>query len=86
MKMNKTDFINELAKQLPYSKEKCAVINDVLENNFFISRKNKAKIITELTQRLKVDDIEADKIYNVAVSIINQEIKNRLKHPFQSKD
>lgn len=85
-KMNKTGFVDELAKQLKYSKAKCEVINEILENNFFISRQSKDKIITELKQRLEIDEKEADKVYNTAVEIINDEIRYKLRHPFRSKD
>lgn len=86
MKMNKSDFIRELEEKLGYSEEKCIIINDVLESNFFISKKNKEKIITKLIEKLEIDEIEANKIYNTSVSIIASEIKNKLKHPFRSKD
>lgn len=84
--MNKTDFINELSKQLSYSLDKCVIVNDILENNFFISRKNKDKIIAELMQRLEIETEESIRIYDIAIAIINEEIKNKLKHPFKNKD
>ncbi len=43
--MNKKEFIDELSKRLSYPKEKCIMINDILESNFFISKKNKDKVI-----------------------------------------
>ncbi len=43
--MNKKEFISELSKRLSYPKEKCFTINDILESNFFVSKKNKDKII-----------------------------------------
>ncbi len=85
MKMNKNEFLSELAKQLSYSKEKCLMINDILESNFFISKKNKDKIIDEFMQKLKVSNEEALKIYDIAVKIIKDEVKNKLKHPFQNQ-
>ncbi len=86
MKMNKTEFINELSNQINYPLEKCVLINDVLENNFFISKKNKDKIIMDLIQKLEVDKEEADCIYNTAAKIIVSQIKNKLKHPFKDQD
>lgn len=84
--MNKTEFIQKLSEVLSYSKEKCTIINDILENNFFISKKNKDKIVSEFIQELNVDEKEANKIYNTATKIINDEIKNKLKHPFRGKN
>ena len=51
MKMNKRDFINKLSIELSYSKDKCSIINEILENNFFISKKNKDKIIEEFIHK-----------------------------------
>lgn len=84
--MNKTGFINELSKQLSLSVEKCAVINDILEENFFISKKSKPKIVDELMRRLDISSDSAENIYDVSVKIVNDEVKNKIKHPFGNKD
>lgn len=84
MKMNKTKFISELSKRLSYEEEKCIIINDILENHFFLSKKNKDKIIEALMEQLEIDKDEATIIYETAVKIVNEEIKNKLKHPFGS--
>lgn len=86
MNMNKTEFIDELSNQLSYPQERCIIINDILENNFFISKNNKDKIIEELTQALNVDNEEANKIYDIAVKIVKDEVKDKLKHPFRNQD
>lgn len=85
-KMNKKDFILKLADKLNYSEDECVIINDILENNFFISKKNKDKIIGELIIKLNIAYDEATNIYDVAVKIINDGIKDKLKHPFKSID
>lgn len=84
--MNKEEFILELSKRLEYSNDKCILINDVLENNFFISRKNKDKIVDDLILKLGIDYDEAAHIYDVAVMIIKEEVGNKLKYPFKSLD
>lgn len=84
--MNKAGFINELSKQLSLSVEKCAVINDILEENFFISKKSKPKIVDELMRRLDISSDSAENIYDVSVKIVNDEVKNKIKHPFGNKD
>lgn len=86
MKMNKAGFINELSKQLSLSVEKYAVINDILEGNFFISKKSKPKIVDELIRRLDISSDSAENIYDVSVRVLNSEIKNKLHHPFGRKD
>lgn len=86
MKTNKKEFILKLEKELNYPEDKCIIINDILESNFFISKKNKDKIIKELVTKLNIENEKATDIYNIAVKIINDEIKNKLKHPFKSHD
>ena len=76
--MNKHEFINKLSKELNYTEEKCIIINDVLENNFFISKKNKDKIISELVLKLEVSLEDANKIYETCVKIITEQIKNNV--------
>lgn len=85
MKMNKSEFIDTLSKRLSYSKEKCIIINDILERNFFISKKNKNKIIENFIQKLELSETEANYVYDVAVKIVNDEIKYKLKHPFKNQ-
>ncbi len=86
MTMNKHKFIEELFLQLGYSQDTCNMINDILEKNFFISKKNKDKIIMDLKDALDIKEEEAKHIYHVAIKIIEEEIKRKLKHPFQNQD
>lgn len=86
MKMNKKIFIEELSKKLNYEEEKCIVINDILENNFFISKSAKDKIVNELEEKLNISFEEASNIYEVATSIIKEEVKEKIKHPFKNQD
>lgn len=37
--MNKEKFIERLSKQADLTKEKAILVNDILENNFFISKR-----------------------------------------------
>lgn len=84
--MNKTKFIDKLSITLSYPKDKCLIINDILESNFFLSKSNKDKIIKELTSTLDITSKEANNIYITATSIIKEELTNKLKHPFKSQD
>lgn len=86
MKMNKKEFINNLMIELGYNEEKSTIINDVLENNFFLSKSKKDAIVEELQHRLEVDYQEALNVYNTAISIIKDKIKDQLKHPFKGKE
>ena len=84
MQMNKKEFLEKLSSETGYSMEDTIIINDILERNFVISRKSKDKIITDLINTLKVDEDEANRIYEISSSIIAKAIKNRLIHPFGS--
>ena len=83
MKMNKQGFIEELVKQTGYNKGKCIIINDSLEDNFLFGKNNKVKTINALMNNLKVDEEEANRIYDITISIIKNAIKNKIKHPFK---
>lgn len=84
--MNKTEFIKELSDRLSYNEEECTIINNILEENFFISKKNKDKIISEIVLKLDIDIDEATRIYELSKKIINENIKDKMKHPFKGKD
>lgn len=86
MKMNKREFIKELEKELSYPNEKCVMINEILEQNFFIRKENREKTVEELIKELNIKREEAARIYDTATNIIKDEIKNKLKHPFRSQD
>ncbi len=74
-RMNKKEFINELSNQLSYSKEQCLLISDILEDNFFISKSNKDKIIESFVETLHIEKEAAKKVYDIVATIIKEEIK-----------
>lgn len=61
-------------------------INSIIEDTFFIGKKNKEKMIADFKEKLNVDEEEANKIYETAIEIISKGIKDKLKHPFKSQD
>lgn len=83
--MNKSTFIKELSILTNLSEEDSMIVNDILENNFFISKKNMKKIIEEIVVKLDVNFEEARNIYDISIGIVNNEIKKKLKHPFINK-
>ena len=83
--MNKSDFIKQLSKQTNYSETDCVIINDILENNFFISKNSREKIISEIAIKFNTNREEASNIYDIAKEIINNQIKRKLHHPFGSR-
>ena len=84
--MNKNGFIEELIKQTGLSKEECILINDCLEENFIIGKKNKEKTIKLLIERLNIDEEKANELYNISSSIMAKAIKDKIKHPFKGND
>ena len=84
--MNKHLFIEELSKETNLDYDTCSKINDILEHNFFISKKNKDIIITAIVSEIGVDEEKANEIYSSAVSILNRELKDKLLHPFRGQD
>ncbi len=86
MKMNKTKFIETLAKELNCDIEYSRRINDILEENPLIGKKNKEKTVNTFIVELNIDKEEAEKIYEVACSIASSAIKEKIKHPFRNLD
>lgn len=84
--MNKSGFIKELSIQTGYDKEKCILINDIIENYFIFGRKNKLKIIKDLQIKIGLNEDDSENVYDIAMKIITKGIKNKLKHPFKSQD
>ena len=82
-KLNKTKFIEKLQETLNIKENDAIIINDVLENNNIIGKKNKQKIVNELMEKLKTDETEANKIYETTMQIITTAIKNKIRHPFK---
>lgn len=83
--MNKEKFVKELEKVTGLDKEKCLIVNAILESTFIIGKKNKEKIISDIVEQLKLSDFEAEKIYESAMSILGSGLKDKLKHPFGSQ-
>lgn len=84
--MNKTGFIKELSKQTGYDEKKCILINSIMEDYFIFGRKNKDKIIQDLQVKANLSEDDSENIYDIAIKIITGGIKDKLKHPFKSKD
>ena len=81
-KMNKTKFIEKLQHETNYSKERCILINNILEQNCIFFKGNKTKIIDNLNLENFTED-ESENIYDICMKIIKHEIKNKIKHPFK---
>ncbi len=86
MKMDKKEFIEKLSKQTNYDERKCNLINSIIEDTFIIGKKSKEKMIVEFKEKLKIEEQEANKVYEIIMQIIGTGIKDKLKHPFKNQD
>lgn len=84
--MNKEKFMKELERVTGLDNEQCIIINNILESNFIIGKKNKEKIISDISKQLDLTTTKAEKIYESSMSIIGSGVKDKLKHPFRSQD
>lgn len=86
MKMDKKEFIEKLSKQTNYDERKCNLINSIIEDTFIIGKKSKEKMIVEFKEKLKIEEQEANKVYEIVMQIIGTGIKDKLRHPFKNQD
>ena len=66
--------LKELTKR---SDEEVAIIDEILNNHFIIGKNNKEEIIADFKEKLKINDEEADNIYNQCSEIIVKGIFKR---------
>ena len=86
MKMNKRQFINKIHEELKIDLDKCEIINSIFEDTFIFDRNNKDIICSNLIERLNISIEEANTIYEKVMNIINNAIKDNIKHPFRKVD
>lgn len=84
--MDKKEFIEKLSKQTNYDERKCNLINSIIEDTFIIGKKSKEKMIVEFKEKLKIEEQEANRVYEIVMQIIGTGIKDKLKHPFKNQD
>ena len=84
--MNKTEFIDALAKKTGFSEAECTKINSILEDVFILGKNHKEKLVEKFEAELKLEKEKAEKLYEDAMGLIGSEVKDKLKHPFKSQD
>lgn len=81
--MNKSGFVQKLSVDAKITEDDALKVNNILEENFFFSKKNKDKIVSLISDSLAISSEKAEDIYNKSMNIINTNIKNKIKHPFR---
>ena len=81
--MNKEDFISELVKQTGLTNEQGAAANDIFENTFLAGNKNKDLIVSQLTEKLGIDESKADMIYTAAIGILSSGVLDTVSSIFK---
>lgn len=69
--MNSEDFISELVKQTGLTQEQGVAANDVFEGTFLAGNKSKDLIVSQLVERVGVDQSQAEMIYTVGTGILS---------------
>ena len=77
--MNSSDFISELVNQTGLTKEQGTAANDVFESTFLAGNKNKNIIVKQLTERLGIDEAQAEIIYNVGIGLLTAGAIEKIK-------
>ena len=69
--MNSEDFISELVKQTGLTQEQGVAANDVFEGTFLAGNKSKDLIVSQLVERVGVDQSQAEMIYTVGTGLLS---------------
>lgn len=84
--MNKEKVLEKLKENTGLSESECSILNSILESHFLIGKNNKEKIITDIIEKLEVSEEKANELYNNSMSIIGNELKEKIKHPFKNQE
>ena len=84
--MNKSEFIKKLVDETGYDEAKCSLVNDIFESHFIVGKKGKERITSDFVEQLGLSQEEAETLYEKSINILGSGLKNKLRHPFKSKD
>lgn len=80
--MNAEDFIKQLSNETGLDASQAASVNGILESTFLAGNKNKDTITKMISEKLGVDEANADMIYNAAIGIVSSGILDKI-NPFK---
>ena len=83
--MNKKNFIEKLSELSGYNIEDCTVVNDSLESHLIVGKKGQGKIINDIETKLGINREDANKLYSLSISILNESVKSKIRNTFKKK-
>ena len=84
--MNNAKFNEILTEQTNYTNEQISIIDEIIGEHFIVGRKNKDLMIKDFVEKLNIDEIEANTLYNTCMGIIMNSLKEKIKHPFKKDE
>ena len=81
--MNKEDFISELISKTGLTEEQGNAANGVLESTLLSGNKDKNVIVSQLSEKLGIDESQANMIYNVAIDLVKDGALDKIKNIFK---
>ena len=86
MKMNNKEFLKELQNKTSLTDEEIIKMKDIFEEDSIFGKRNKEKTVNAIMESLNIDYDRANEIYDITCSIVTHNIKEKIKHPFKSKN
>ena len=83
--MNKKNFIEKLSELSGYNIEDCTVVNDSLESHLIVGKKGQEKIINDIETKLGINREDANKLYSLSISILNESVKSKIRNTLKKK-
>lgn len=81
--MNTEDFVKELIGQTGLTQEQGIAAGDVFQSTFLAGNKDENLIISQLSQRLGIDESQAKMVYDVAIGLLTSGVLDKVKNIFK---
>lgn len=84
--MNKTDFISRLSETANITEEQAVQVNEIMEAHHVVGKNSKLAVVSEISEKLGIDEAAAKEISDAASGLIAGSLKNKLLRPFGGND
>ena len=84
--MNKTEFIKQLSTSANITEEQAMQVNEIMEAHHVVGKNSKLAVVSEIAEKLGIDEAAAKEISDKASGLIAGGLKNKLLHPFGGND